>query len=235
VTLADDELLDRLYKAAEQSELILVGGHATAVWADAYGLTPIRSDDLDWQCSPKEADEYAARLGASLLRNAAFEGHHSLLRMAREDADEPLIVDFLTGVLGVPHAELRERAVPIVARGASVKAMHPVHLVMSRCTNLAHPGRRHRRAADLAQAKVAIGACGAFLRQMAEEDRKMTKRAAKRLLEFCRKIEARTCWQEHRVDPFNAVSPWEPMDPDFRSRTYQRWRTEADRLLRRVR
>jgi len=226
---SDEEVrLQRLFKAAEGLDLILIGGQSTALWASAYGLRQVTTKDLDWQGTPEDAETYAQRLGLKLLRNNGMDGHFGIILVPVEGA-ESFVVDFLTSSLGVSAHQLRERARVATALGTSFRVMHPVHLVISRCVNLVDAARASRRVSDLAQARTSITSCEAFLHANADADARLTRKMVKALLEFCRRIEAKRCWQEHAVDAFDSVRPWISMDADFRERTYPKWRLEVDR------
>ena len=223
-----------LIAAAVGSSLVLVGGHATLAWAEAMGVRHgATTDDVDWFApSVLAVEAYAARLGLPAYVNGSpISPSLAIVEVPGKVAeDEGRSVDLLRIVHGVRNAELQKFALELDVAGHTVLAMHPVHVLCSKISNLSLPGRGDPN--DVAQARVAVCVAETFLRRTALEAPRSARAHAKRIFDLARKPSGRTAWDKHGIDAFDAVQSWPGMDKDFVGQRYPAWRAEISRRNR---
>lgn len=171
LALSDDEVAEILRASAEIA--ILVGGQALSIWAAFYQvampevLTASVTGDADFIGSADAALIVKGVLSDkdwrfAQVRPGALSSATAQLTLQTENGIKE--IDFLASIVGLHTDDVRKRAVPLgLPDGSVVTVLHPLDVLASRLHNLAEiPEKRNEK--GVAQAHLAIGIAGAFLR-----------------------------------------------------------------------
>ncbi|HTY48294.1 MAG TPA: hypothetical protein VMB48_01230 [Steroidobacteraceae bacterium] len=169
--LSEDEVNEILRAGGEIA--ILVGGQALAVWASFYRveIPAALSGNVT-----RDAD-FIGTKDTALIIKAALSNQDWTFEPVRAGSLSPVVaqlvlrsddgikeIDFLGSIVGLRTHEVRRRAVPVcLPDGSVVTVLHPLDVLASRLHNLAELPEK-RTAKGVAQAQLAIGIAGAFLR-----------------------------------------------------------------------
>src|SRR5207302_11429675 len=77
---------------------------------------------------------------------------------------DPILIDYLSGVIGVDSGEIARSAVTIDIDGQALKIIHPIQLMKSKLWNLYRFGSK-RNAELIEQARLSIMIVAAFLQK----------------------------------------------------------------------
>ncbi len=171
LALSDNEVAEIL--RASEKIAILVGGQALSIWANFYQvaipmvLTANVTRDVDFIGSADTALIVKAGLSnkdwkfEQITPGTLSPVTAQLTLQTQSGVKE---IDFLGSIVGLHTDDVRKRAVPLVLPdGSVVTILHPLDVLASRLHNLAEiPETRNSK--GVAQAELAIGIAGAFLR-----------------------------------------------------------------------
>lgn len=148
---------------------VLVGGQAVAFWVKQFDLKPrlaALTVDIDFLATKAEAKRIAARLKVPHVLKAAELDHNTpnsaVLLVSLGAYPQPVIVDFMAGIIGVDSKAVAESAVTIEFNGEPLRVIHPLHLLQSKIANLYHLSAK-RSDAGVEQARLAIKIVAAYL------------------------------------------------------------------------
>jgi len=148
------EVFARLFDA--QWHGIVIGGQAVNLWVNRYAdrivgldaFRPLTSRDLDFHGGPREAQRAMSILGAEGKINDGSDPspNAGLLKLQLAE-DQTLLIDILTGVLGISSAELLRTSVRWAAfeSRTEVSVIHPLLLLESKLTCLRTLGQDRRQ------------------------------------------------------------------------------------------
>lgn len=180
--LDHDFLIDLLCRFQERggdpSRFVIIGGNAAAAWVAALlpdRLPPIITKDVDFQVDEsvdRDIDMFAEAVGGDVLRpeKSHFTPEKAIVAVNTPDGGDPLEIDFLTTVFGLPEDETLEHAqrleLPTTDGGfLSVCIIHPVHALQALIENYRGLGRRGHTFRE--RFDVIAQVTKEFLRQMA--------------------------------------------------------------------
>ncbi len=188
---------------------VLIGGQAVAFWADHFGLRTVLAAltvDIDYLGTRREAQRADARLRyPHRLTLAAPEDlpNTALLSVAMKGYKEPVVVDYLSGILGVESRDIIRSAITVDFHGQPLKIIHPVPLLQSKFWNLYRlPAKRSP--AGIEQARLAIEIVAAFLRT-AEPPRRELLKAIERIGRFAATNPARDARERYGLQCLKAI------------------------------
>ena len=134
----------------------VIGGQATNLWAWLYRPTepklqnssPLTSRDVDYFGTKEAAEAFAVAIGGELLLPTMDDMNTPNSAVVRATINgKELLIDFMHGVLGVKHDELR-KGVSIIGVEADVEGktvsaeiavLHPILCLKSRIANMLSP------------------------------------------------------------------------------------------------
>lgn len=192
---ADFEIvLKAIAKYPDPDKFVLVGGQSLVGWMLYYDIPVPQSDypaltqDVDFVGARKEAEFLAKELGGT-VRFATIDDHTpntAVVTWQPPGAEKKkLLLDFLSGILGVADADVRRLAVDIQFPGQHpVKILHPLLCLVSRLENL-HRLAIKRTKNGITQARMAVEVAGCFLN---EELAKNTPEAEKQAIKAVHRI-----------------------------------------------
>jgi hypothetical protein len=156
---------------------VLVGGQAVAFWVKQFDIQPrlpALTVDIDFLATRAEAKRVAARLKVRhVLKTATADDNtpnSAVLLVTLDNYPEPVIVDYMAGIVGLDSKAVATSAVEIEFDGQPLRVIHPLHLLQSKLGNLYYLSSK-RSAEAVEQARLAIEIVAAYL-----ERAKLTKR-----------------------------------------------------------
>ena len=216
---ADFEIVLRaIAKSPEPDKFVLVGGQSLVGWTLHYNIPvppsdyPALTQDVDFVGARKEAEFLAKEIGG-IARFATLDDHTpntAVITWQPPGAGKKkLLLDFLSGILGVEDADVRRLAVPIQFFGQHpVKILHPLLCLVSRLVNL-HTLAIKRTKNGITQAKMAVEVAGCYLRELlaknTPEDEKQAIKAVHRILDAAASQAGVYAFIEYGVDPLSAI------------------------------
>lgn len=162
-----------------QEASFLVGGQATNLWAWYYRDrtpelqfdAPLTSRDVDYFGSARVARAAALALGGRVITpDTDTMNSPNTAVVLTTHAGQPLLIDFLNGVLGVTRREL-ETGVALIRvetgdeteQTVEIAVMHPVLCLKSRVANMLHPATRRRDAFAWRQLHAAVATVPCYI------------------------------------------------------------------------
>lgn len=162
-TLPDLDLLySAISKLPDPSTVILVGGQSVSFWVDYFDInlpvqeTAYLTQDADFLGTHRDAELLAKSLGAKIKKATIDDNTPNLAVLTFRGAEgKPLLIDFLSIIIGVDEKAIRARAIPIQWNDKELHILHPMLCLKSRLENLKTlPGKRDRN--GISQARVAV-------------------------------------------------------------------------------
>lgn len=120
-----------------------------------------------------------------------------------------LLIDMLTGVLGVSNSDAEKLAVPVVLDDwEPIQILHPLLVLESRCANVERLAHK-RQGNGITQARVACLVVTQYLNQCVSTPtrRKESLQAAKRIAALARSSAGVYVWNEWGIDVLDTVDP----------------------------
>lgn len=224
---ASAEQLPRLLRL--RPDAVLVGGQSLAVWAAALGvrprppLDPYVTSDIDFLGSRRVAKELAEKLDAALLVPPA-DDHvqvNSAVLLLRDPRGGRVLVDFLSGVVGLEATKIRKRALEVEAFDTVFRVMHPVDCLESRVANLyALPSKRNE--SGVAQARLAVEIVREFIAKVAASgNERHTLKLVEHVGRLARGKGAAQVGARYGIDVMEAI-PVEKLPQAFREKQWPR-------------
>lgn len=218
--------LDLLFKALSKlpnpESFVLVGGQALSFWVDWFDIplpplkSPYLTTDADFMGSHLDAQVLAHELGAT-IKTATMDDHTPNLAVLTYQGYEgqKLLIDVLSGVIGLSDDEVRKLAVELVRKDAPLFVMHPVLCLKSRISNL-HRLSFKRNGNGISQARVAVEVARRFFAVMHEIDNE------RQALKWAKEIRAMALsdaglfvFANYQIDVLDAVDPAAFKSPRF--------------------
>jgi hypothetical protein len=217
-----------LIEQTRSENTVLIGGQAVAFWS-AYFRVPTRlpglTVDIDFLGTRREAQLADKRLRfPHTLKLGTLEDapNTALLSVNLPGYEEPILIDYLAGVIGVDSNEIAKTAVTVEVHGEPLKVIHPLQLLKSKIWNL-YALQSKRSAAGIEQARLSIEVVACFLRA-ARLTKRETLKAIEVLGRFAATDPARYAREHYRLDCLGAVPveliDGEALPPAFREK---RW------------
>jgi hypothetical protein len=198
-----------LIRQTRSENTVLVGGQAVAFWIDYFGIPPrlaALTEDIDYLGTRREAK----------LANARLEFPHkfkvgtpedlpntALLSVNMEGYEAPILIDYLSAVIGVDSREIARSAVTIDVDGEALKVIHPIQLMKSKLWNL-YRLRAKRTAEGIEQARLAIEIVAAFLKK-AELNQRQTLKVIEAIGKFAATHPARYGREHYNLECLKAI------------------------------
>lgn len=214
-----DCLLAAISKHPTPQNLILVGGQSLVAWAVFFGITvpdtgnPALTRDADFLGNKDDARVLAEELGAHVEVATLDDNtpNSAMLTWQSPYSHQLLILDFMKSLVGLDSKKVKETAVPIrYEDGPVIHVLHPLQCLVSRFENL-HKLAVKRTGNGIAQARVAVAVCKAFVDELlsfgdAENERKAIK-AAHFIAKVARSKAGAFVFSEYGIDALEAVDP----------------------------
>ena len=188
---------------------VLIGGQAVAFWIDYFAIRarlPALTVDIDYLGTRREAQLADARLRyPHKLKLAAPEDlpNTALLSVTLEGYKDPILIDYLAGIIGVDSRAIVRSAVTIDFQGEPLKIIHPIHLMQAKIWNLYRlTGKRTREGVE--QGRLAIEIVAAFLRTV-ELGRRDLLKAIESIGKFAATDPARDARERYGLQCLKAV------------------------------
>ena len=203
---------------ADGNAVILIGGQAISFWGRYYDIaepltdSPALTQDLDFKGGKTQARSLANSIGAS-IKLAGFDDatpNTALLiwepSRTAKTAPRRLMIDFLSGALGVPDKEINKLAVPVQIEDLPViRVMHPLHCMQSRFANLAIISSK-RDTNGIAQARMGVEIARRYVeKDAAMQSQSFVARAMSKIMEICTAPPAIFAFSEFGIDGIEAI------------------------------
>jgi len=189
---------------------VLIGGQAVAFWIRYFRIRarlPALTVDIDYLGTKAEAKRASARLKLPhTLRIAAFDDHtpnSALLSVTLAGYPQPVLIDYLTGIVGVESKAVEKSAVTVEFERAPLRVLHPLHLLQAKIWNL-YRLEQKRTPAGIEQARLAIGIAAAFIERADMRQRDLLN-AIEAIGKFAQTVPARFASDHYRLDCLKAV------------------------------
>jgi hypothetical protein len=148
---------------------ILVGGQAVAFWSAYFGIRsrlPALTKDIDFLATRHDAKRAAAQLRLPhKLKLATLEDpppNIAVLSVRLSGYPEPVLIDFLSGVVGLDSKDIVRSAVVVEIDKVRLAIMHPLQLLQAKLWNLYRlPVKRSPEGVE--QARLSIGIAAGFI------------------------------------------------------------------------
>jgi hypothetical protein len=192
---------------------LLVGGQALAFWADHLSverpptLVSGVTADADFIGDSVLAEDLARRLGWRLWIPALDDATPQTGKVTKRTRSGAVKqVDFLSGVMGLTTKDLARRAIELqVPDVGLLRVIHPLDVLDSRIQNL-HLLPEKRTDAGIAQARLAVDASSAFIRQqVADRGERAGLKLLERIADIAGDIGAVRVFLLYGIEPLNAV------------------------------
>lgn len=165
-----DLLVRALARIPNPGEFVLVGGQALSFWVDYFDIAlpklngPYLTSDADFCGSRLDAQLLAEALGADIRIATLDDATPNIAVLSyRGLSGEKLLIDVLSGVIGLSDAEIKNKAIKLVRNDQAIHVLHPVLCLVSRCANL-HRIPAKRNGNGVSQAVVAVEVVRRFFR-----------------------------------------------------------------------
>ena len=146
------------------SETVLVGGHAINLWAIAYrddipeleNYLPFSSEDLDFLGGKIEAVELQERLGGTLTFPESFSPSPNTAILTTQIGKDKLRIDFLGNVFGLDTEQVASSAIAFESEkleGVRIKVLNPILCLGGKLrsyTGLPQDGRQDKKHLQIA-------------------------------------------------------------------------------------
>lgn len=198
-----------LIRQTRSVNTVLIGGQAIAFWIDYFRIRarlPALTVDIDYLGTRREAQLADARLRyPHKLKLAAPEDLPStaMLSVTMEGYKDPILIDYLAGIIGVDSRDIVRSAVTVEVEGEPLKVIHPIHLLQSKIWNLYRLAGK-RNAQGIEQGRLAIEIVAAFLRTTALSQREQLK-AIEKIGRIAATDPARDARERYGLDCLKAI------------------------------
>ncbi len=189
---------------------VLIGGQAVALWIRYFNIRsrlPALTEDIDYLGTKAEAKRVSARLKIRhKLRIASLDDNtpnSAVLSVEMKGYPEPVLIDYLTTVIGLKSKAIEESAAVVEFEGGRLRVLHPLQLLQAKIWNL-YRLESKRTPEGIEQARLAIQIASAFIEQS-----KMTQRelldAIEAIGRFAATAPARFAAEHYRLDCLKAI------------------------------
>lgn len=199
-----------LIRETRSESTVLIGGQAVAFWIQYFGIParqPALTDDIDYLGTRADARRASARLKVPhALRIATFDDNtpnSAVLAVDLHDYPQPVLIDYLAGIIGVDSKAIEKSAVVIEFEGEPLRVLHPLQLLQSKIWNL-YRLEQKRTPQGVEQARLAIEIAAAFIERTRTTQRELLK-AIEATGRFAATAPARFAAKTYGLDCLNAV------------------------------
>ena len=190
---------------------VLIGGQAVAFWIRYFKIhapLPALTVDIDYLGTKAEAKRASARLKLRhTLRIATFDDHtpnSALLSVNLAGYPEPVLIDYLTSIVGVESKAIEKSAVVVEFEGEPLRILHPLQLLQAKIWNL-YRLEQQRTPEGIEQARLAIAIAAAFIEQADMKQRELLN-AIEAIGRFAATLPARFAADKYGLDCLTAVA-----------------------------
>jgi len=191
---------------------VLIGGQAVAFWIKYFNIEPqfpALTKDIDYLGTKTEAKRASARLTfPHKLKLATFDDatpNTALLSVEMEGYPEPVLIDYLAEIIGVPSREIIRAAVTIEFQQQPLRVLHPLQLLQAKIWNLYRLVEK-RTPEGIEQARLSIEIVSAFI-ERAGMIQKDLLRAIEAIGRFAATAPSRYVREVYGLDCLKAVPP----------------------------
>jgi hypothetical protein len=200
----------RLIGQTHTSGTVLIGGQAVAFWAAYYRIEsrlPALTADIDFLGTQAEAKRAARNLKIPHRLNiATFDDatpHSAVLLIDMEGYSEPIIIDYLAGVIGVDARAIRKSAVTVQFENEPLRVLHPLQLLQTKIWNLYQLVEK-RTEEGVEQARLSIAIAAAYIDDARMGARELLK-AVEAIARFAATEPARYARDHFTLDCLQAI------------------------------
>lgn len=189
---------------------VLIGGQAVAFWIRHFRIRPrlpALTVDIGYLGTKAEAKRASARLKLPhTLKIATIDDHtpsSALLSVTLAGYPEPVLIDYLAGIVGVESKAIEKSAVTVEFEGEPLRILHPLQLLQAKIWNL-YRLEQKRTPQGIEQARLAIEIAAAFIEQADLRQRELLN-AIEAIGKFAPTVPARFASDNYRLDCLKAV------------------------------
>lgn len=217
-----DLLVSALARIPDPGEFVLVGGQALSFWVDFFDIKlprldgPYLTSDADFFGSRQDAQLLAEVLGADIRIATLDDSTPNIAVLSyRGSTGEKLLIDVLSGVIGLADAEIKDKAIKLVRNEQAVYVLHPVLCLISRCANLQRiPAKRNGN--GISQAVVAVEVVRCFFQALHDIDLdRVARKWAKEIRRLGLSAPGLYVYAHYGIDVLDAVIPERFSSPRF--------------------
>ena len=159
----------KLIAQTNTEHTVLIGGQAVALWCQRFGIEPrlpALTEDVDYLGTRAEAKRISARLDIphklEIATLADATPNSAVLLVELEGYPDPVLVDYLAGIIGVESKAIQRSAVVVEYQGEELRVLHPLQLLQAKVWNL-YRLEAKRTPEGIEQARLAIQVVAAFV------------------------------------------------------------------------
>ena len=199
-----------LIEQTRSDNTVLIGGQAVAFWIQYFAIPPRLSAltrDIDYLGTKAEAKRASARLKfPHKLRIASLDDatpNTAVLSVEMKGYPDPVLIDYLSGIIGVESNAIKKSAVVIEFHGQPLRVLHPLLLLQAKLWNL-YRLEEKRTAEGVEQARLAI-AIGAALLEQAQMRQRELLNAVEAIGKFAATSPARFVAERYGLECLTAI------------------------------
>ncbi len=200
----------RLIEQTHSTGTVLIGGQAVAFWARYFDIAPrlpALTADIDYLGTKAEAIRASHRLKIRHKLNiATFDDatpNAAVLTVDMEGYPEPIIIDYLAGIIGVDSRAIAKSAITVEFENEPLRVLHPLQLLQAKIWNL-YSLEAKRTAEGIEQARLAIEIAAAFIDQVQMSQKDLLK-AIEAISRFAATDPARYAQKNFKLDCLKAI------------------------------
>lgn len=200
-----------LIAQTRSANTVLVGGQAVAFWMDYFDIASrlaALTKDIDYLGTQKEAKLAAKRLSfPHKLKVATLDDpprNTALLSVAMQGYAEPVLIDYLSGIVGLDTKQVARSAVTIEFEEEHLRVIHPLQLLQSKIWNL-YQLTEKRTPEGVEQARLAIEIARAFIAKQCGTGQRELLKAVEAVARFAATAPARYARDNYGLDCLSAI------------------------------
>lgn len=190
---------------------ILVGGQAVAFWIAYFGIAsrlPALTKDIDFLGTRNDAKRAAERLVLPhKLKLASLDDpppNTAVLSVQLQGYAEPVLIDYLSGVLGLDSRDIVRSAVTVEVEKARLGVVHPLQLLQAKLWNLYRIAAK-RTPEGVEQARLAIEIAAAFIDSQIGAGQRVVLKSVETVGRFAATAPARYARDQHGLECLEGV------------------------------
>lgn len=226
---ADFRLAVKTLAEREASSFVLVGGQSLIAWVFYYLIDiphtpqPALTQDMDLIGPGDAAKRLADALHAKVFlpKPENHTPNNAVLEWSSPTTGQKLLIDVLSGIIGVPSNEVNALAVMLeIPTLPPIRVLHPIHCLQSRLANL-HQLPEKRNGNGITQARVSVDIIRCFLTETYKRAGcRELGRAFTRICDISRSAAGLYCFQRYGIDPLAAFNSGNYDCPEWKERQW---------------